>query len=113
MLKIKNLRTRHLSYYIVIDTKRIFIGFIWVKEELKYTPFRAQIVMKILTPFNKTTVNISWAPQASQAWGKMNSSQIRSVLAHALTMFSCNSTYTAFPESSPVGSEPKSLAIVP
>lgn len=63
MLKIRNLRTKHLYYYI--DTKRIFIGFIWLKEELKYTPFHTQIVMKTLAPCKKTTVNISRAPQAS------------------------------------------------
>lgn len=69
-LKVRNLRTRHLYYYIVIDTKGVFVGFIWVKEELKYTPAHAQIVIKILTPFYKTTVNVPWLPKPFEPGGR-------------------------------------------
>lgn len=45
MLKVKNLRTRHLYHYIVIDPKGEFVGSIKVMEKLKDTPPHAQIVI--------------------------------------------------------------------
>lgn len=82
--------------------------FIWVKEELKYTPAHAQIVIKISTPFYKTTVNVPWLPKPLEPRGRGITAKPE---VHRPT-FPCDSAHTPFPRSGPVGSEPKSLATV-
>lgn len=81
MLKIRNLRTRDFQYYIGIDPKGMFIGFIWsIGSTEVYTC--SCTAVKILTSFNKSTVHVSLAPQPLEPEGRCTAGRM---LAQALT----------------------------
>lgn len=62
----KEYKNQKFLWLYIIDTKGILTGFIWSVRTTETYPISAQIVIKILTSFYKTTVNV---PLVTQAFG--------------------------------------------
>lgn len=57
------IRARIFSILLLLTQRNYLLGLSGVLEELKYILVYAQIDIKILTPFYKTTVNVSLVTQ--------------------------------------------------
>lgn len=106
------IRARIFSILLLLTQRDYLLGLSGVLEELKYILVHAQIDIKILTPFYKTTVNVSLVTQVFWTWGKMNYGQDTSVLAHALSVLSVILSKRLSLNLNQVVHETKSLAAV-